>query len=101
MLNNLKDNSSSATTNVKDSMKLISEKLEIPEWKLNENDLNEPNKIFNKILNELNLVKNLDLKTKEYSDEELIARISGGTALYGILFIDPERLGEKATRPLL
>ncbi|CAF2452763.1 unnamed protein product [Rotaria sp. Silwood2] len=81
MLNNLKDNSSSATTNVKDSMKLISEKLGIPEWKLNENDLNEPNEIFNQILNELNLVKNLDLETKEYSDEELIVRISGRTAL--------------------
>ncbi|CAF1421103.1 unnamed protein product [Didymodactylos carnosus] len=33
--------------------------------------------------------------------KKLIARISGGTALYGISFIDPVRLGEKATRPLL
>ncbi|CAF1218609.1 unnamed protein product [Rotaria sordida] len=101
MLNNLKDNSSSTSTSVKDCMKLISEKLEIPEWKLSENELNEPNEIFDQILKELNSVKNLDLKTKEYSDEELIARISGGTVLYGVSFIDPERLGEKATRPLL
>jgi hypothetical protein len=101
MLDRLKNNSSPISTNVNDAIKQISEKLQIPEWKLSENELNEPNEIFTQILNELNSIKNLDLKTKEYSDEELIARISGGTALYGISFIDPERLGEKATRPLL
>jgi hypothetical protein len=100
-LQNLKDNPSSTNTNVKANIKLISEKLGIPEWKLSEKDLEEPVEVLNQILNELNSVKTLDLKSKEYADEELIAHISGGTALYGISFIVPERLGEKAARPLL
>lgn len=100
LIKDLKDTSSS-NTNVKSDMKTISEKLQIPEWKVTEKELNEPVETLNEILNQLNSVKNLDLKPQEYSDEELITRISGGSALYGISFIDPERLGEKAIRPLL
>ncbi|CAF1110339.1 unnamed protein product, partial [Didymodactylos carnosus] len=98
---NLKKNVGNNKDQLEKHLSDIASKLHV-NWRFSEDELNKPDMLLNSILKELNTVNTQFNSTAAYkSDEDIVEHINGGIVLYGIQLTNPDRLGEKAQRPLL
>ncbi|CAF0959109.1 unnamed protein product, partial [Didymodactylos carnosus] len=99
----LKDNASHSTAQVKQSLDSVAQKLNV-NWKYSEDELKNPDVLLDTILKDLKIVQetyNSASCLPDKSDEDIIAHVGGGAALYGIQLTDLSHLGKEATLPML